>query len=91
LRKEYKDNRSIEEIRGEVNEKLKEKLIMIQKDVQEKEECLVKVFNEKEDILGKYESLRLSIEDEVRTIQGKAEIQERVAKNIKLENQSKSD
>ena len=62
---------------------------MIQKDIQEKEECLLKVFNEKEDILGKYESLRLGVEDEISKLQGKVEIQERVTRSIKKENEGR--
>jgi hypothetical protein len=73
-----------------VNEELKEKLVVIQKDIQEKEECLLKVFNEKEEVLGKYEALRLGIEEEISKLQGKVQIQERVARNVKRENEGKS-
>ena len=89
LRKEYKDNRSIEEIRGEVNQELKERLVRIRKDIQDKEECLLKVFNEKEEVMGKYESMRLAIHEEVSQLQGKVEIHERVARNVKKEKEGK--
>jgi hypothetical protein len=56
-------------------------------DAQAKDDCLLKIFNEKEELWGKYESVKLGIEKEFNTIQEHVEVKERVANALKKENE----
>ena len=64
--------------------------MQMRSDIQEKEECLLKIFNEKEEIFGKYESVRLGIEEEFGKMRSLAEVKERVANTLKKENEGES-
>lgn len=89
VKRQYKENRTLKEIRGEEICELRNELMRVRAEVRTKEECLLKIFNEKEEVLGKYESVRMGLEEEFNKIQETVEVKERVAGTLKKENEGR--
>ena len=83
LQKIYKDNSSIEELRGEINKRTVQQINKHKAQMREKDDCLLKLFSEKQQIEDEYIELKKALEYEIKKVVESLEIKEKVAKVLR--------
>lgn len=70
---------------------MREDLLKLRSQTQQREECLLKVFGEKEELREKYELVKNSMQDELKKAVEKGRAKEAVARAAKREREGRND